>query len=73
MDTLEVLEEGIAPRFSLNGKPEPNFEVNYATSKYAGYSLEKRIPIWLKGRLLYTSEIELQIAYKWYLGTEKDF
>ncbi len=73
-DAIESLNENVAIRLSEKGKPEPNFELKFPTkSRYNAYSLEKRVLVLLNGRELYTSEIELQIAYKLYLGSEKDY
>lgn len=72
-DALEGLQEGIALRFCQKGKPEPNFEIKFANSEYNQYSLRKKVLVLLKGKPLYTSEIELQIAYKIYLGSDKDY
>jgi hypothetical protein len=73
-DASSSLNENVAIRFCAKGKPEPNFEIKFPTkSKYNEYSLEKRVIVLLNGETLYTSEIELQIAYKVFLGSEKDY
>ncbi|MDP2666683.1 MAG: hypothetical protein Q8P05_04255 [Candidatus Diapherotrites archaeon] len=69
----EYLENDTAIRFALNGKVIPNFEIKYAKSEYNHYSMSHPIEVILNGHRLFTSEIELQIAYKLLLGTDKDF
>ena len=52
---------------------EPNFELKFPKSKYNIYSLKHKITVVLNGESLNTSELELQIAFKLKLGSDKDF
>ena len=69
----EYLENKTSIRFGLNGEWNPNFEVKYAQDKHNNYSLAHPILVMLNDYELYTSEIELQIAFKLKLGSDKDF
>lgn len=69
----DYLKYSLALRFAEKGMIEPNFELKFPKTKYNTYSLEHRIEVSLNNEKLMTSEIELQIAFKLYLGSEKDF
>ncbi len=69
----DYLKQMLAPRFAVKGTWEPNFELKFPKSKYNRYSLKNKVEVLLNGEKLMTSEIELQIAFKLYLGSEKDF
>ncbi len=69
----DYLRENLAIRFAQKGSFEPNFEVKFPKSKYNRYSLEQKIAVLLNGEKLMTSELELQIAFKLSLGSDKDF
>jgi predicted nucleotidyltransferase len=69
----EYLENNTAIRFAVQEKVIPNFEVKFTKSVYNEYSLDHPIEVFLNGEKIYTSEMELQIAYKLLLGTDKDF
>ena len=51
----------------------PNFEVKPPRSFYQRYALAQRIAVSIAGEVLYVSPLELQIAYKLWLGSDKDF
>ena len=61
-----------AIRFAAKGTFIPNFELKYPKTDLNEYSLKNKIVVELNGEKLNTSELELQIAYKLYLGSEKD-
>ncbi len=67
------LKEKLALRFAEKGKIIPNFELKFPKSKYNLYSLKNKIQVILGKEKLWTSEIELQIAFKLSLGSDKDF
>jgi len=69
----EYLENKLALRFALKETIIPNFEVKFPKTKYNQYSLQKKITVMLNGNKINTSELELQIAFKLKLGSEKDF
>ncbi|MDT7868858.1 MAG: hypothetical protein RQ839_01590 [Thermoproteus sp.] len=51
----------------------PNFEVKPPRSFYQRYALARRVAVSIAGEVLYVSPLELQIAYKLWLGSDKDF
>jgi hypothetical protein len=51
----------------------PNFEVKPPRSFYQRYALARRVAVSIAGDVLYVSPLELQIAYKLWLGSDKDF
>lgn len=69
----EMLSEGSIVRVAEDGHRVPNVELKFATDEYDRTSLRNTIPIHLKDRKIRAGELELQIAYKLYLGAQKDF
>lgn len=69
----EMLSEGSIIRVAEDGHRVPNVELKFASDEYDRASLENTITIRLNDRELRAGELELQIAYKLYLGAEKDF
>ena len=69
----DYLEEKLAIRFAEKGEIIPNFELKFPKTKYNNYSLRHKLEVVLNGESLNTSELELQIAFKLKLGSEKDF
>jgi len=68
----DFLIEMMAPRFAIKGTWEPNFEVKFPKSDLNKYSLKNKIIVEINGERLNTSKMELQIAFKLYLGSDKD-
>lgn len=66
------LKSGLALRFAVKGTIEPNFEVKLPRTELNLYSLNNRIRVHTPFGSLWTSKIELQMAFKLYLGSEKD-
>src|SRR3989338_4765209 len=69
----DFLQQKLAIRFAEKDFWEPNFEIKYPKNKYNRYSLHNKIKVLLCEGELNTSEIEMQIAFKLKLGSEKDF
>jgi hypothetical protein len=69
----EFLLNKTSIRFAEKGDFQPNFELKFPHSKYNHYSLQHKIKVLLNKSQLNTSEIELQIAFKLNLGSDKDF
>lgn len=59
-------------RFYKPPNPLPNFEVKAPRNEFHYYSLRNRVKVSLGSRAIYISPLELQIAYKLYLGSMKD-
>lgn len=68
----DYLEEKLALRFAEKGTLQPNFELKIPKTDLNYYSLKNKVVVELNGKKLNTSKIELQIAFKLYLGSEKD-
>ncbi|HZX20732.1 MAG TPA: hypothetical protein VFF13_07020 [archaeon] len=68
----EYLKEKLAIRFAEKGKFIPNFELKFPKTDMSQYSLRNKITVKLNGENLLTSKIEPQIAYKLYMGSDKD-
>ncbi|MBU2100026.1 hypothetical protein KKB11_02230, partial [Candidatus Micrarchaeota archaeon] len=68
----EYLKNQTPLRFAVKGTFLPNFELKFPKSDLDKYSLENKVKVELNNEILYTSKMELQIAYKLYLGSDKD-
>ncbi|EQD42081.1 hypothetical protein B2A_10505, partial [mine drainage metagenome] len=61
-------------RFAEKGTFDPNFEVKFARKETDFYSMNNAWIVDLgRGSRIKISPMELEIAYKLYLGSEKDF
>jgi hypothetical protein len=67
------LTDDIAARVAPEGEVIPNFEVVFPQDEYDRYSLDEAIEAELADRMLRIGPLELQIAYKLRLGSQKDF
>lgn len=68
----DFLQQKLAVRFAEKGFFEPNFELKFPKTDLNRYSLEHPLLVELPEGSLWSSELELQIAFKLYLGSEKD-
>lgn len=59
-------------RFSEKGEYLPNVEIKFAKANLDFWSIENRKKVILNGNEMFVSPIELQIPYKFLLGSEKD-
>ncbi|HIJ05703.1 MAG: hypothetical protein XE11_1514 [Methanomicrobiales archaeon 53_19] len=50
----------------------PNIEIKFIKNESDEYSFEKRIQLIINGRTFFISPLEIQIAYKFWLGSQKD-
>jgi len=66
------LKESLALRFAVKGTFEPNFELKFPKTDLNQYSLKNKIVVEIGGEKLNISKMELQIAFKLYLGSDKD-
>ena len=72
-DTVyEMLVEGLAVRIAKKGTVIPNIELKFVKNYIDRYSLDNRLRVVLGDNQVFISPIELQIAYKLYLGSDKD-
>lgn len=67
----EYLQDGIPLRFFIEN-PIPNMEVKFPTIQAERETLTHRKKLVLNSHTLYISSIEMQIAHKLLLGSEKD-
>lgn len=67
------LEDGANIWVARDGEVTPHLEVKYATDRFDRASLENTIRAEIGDETLPVGPMELQIAYKLYLGTQKDF
>ena len=68
----DYLKEMLAIRFAVKGTFEPNFEVKFPKTDLNKYSLKNKIFVERGNEKINTSKMELQIAFKLYLGSDKD-
>jgi hypothetical protein len=70
-DAFDMLKEH-AIRFARKGKPLPNIEFKTIKNDIEKYSYNNKIKVILESGEFFISPIEMQIAYKLLLGSEKD-
>ena len=68
----EMLSENLGIRISKKNEIIPNIEFKIIKNEVEKYVLDNRLKVELDDNLLYISPIEIQLAYKLYLGSEKD-
>lgn len=66
------LKQSLALRFALKDSFVPNCELKFPKTELNKYSLQNKVRVKIEGFEINTSKMELQIAYKLYLGSEKD-
>lgn len=69
---IDYLSEGSALRFSKKGKYIPNIEFKFADEPVSRMAIRTALCLILNGNCINISRLELQIAYKMYLGSDKD-
>ena len=70
----DYISQNIALRFfEKGGKPIPNIEFKFPKNTLDERTLKDRVELLLDGKQLFVSPIEIQIAFKLFLGSEKDF
>ena len=71
-ELYRMLDEGLRVRVTVEGIVIPNFELKFAESELDEYSMDNRVAVVFDDERMYVPPIELQIAYKLYLGSGKD-
>lgn len=71
-DAFELLKERLSIRIAENKKVIPNFELKFVKDASDKYSIDKKMRVKIGEKELFISPLEMQIAYKLYLGGEKD-
>ena len=72
-DMHETLEARTNVRVARDGEVIPNVEMKYVEDEFDRASLQNTINARIGGRSLPIGQLELQIAYKLHLNTQKDF
>ncbi len=63
-DHFEYLNDKVALRFAKEGTVIPNMEMKFAKNKIETIALKNKIRVKIKGKEIYISQLELQIAFK---------
>lgn len=71
-ELYEMLEDGLAVRVALMNTVIPNFEIKFAKNELDMVSLNEHYVVKINSESMNISPIELQIAFKLYLGSDKD-
>jgi len=71
-EAIGIIESGSPIRIARKNRIIPNLEVKFARTDVDKITLKNRIKVKFNGNNLYFSPIELQIAYKIFLGSDKD-
>ncbi|BAA30528.1 218aa long hypothetical protein [Pyrococcus horikoshii OT3] len=72
-ELYEMLQEGLPLRISKSGRIFPNLEIKFPKNELHLIALKERILVKAGQLNVYISPIELQIAYKLYLGSDRDY
>lgn len=72
-DLHEELLDGMRVRIALEGRMTPNVELWFPKNEYDRRALDHPLEAYVAGHELNISPLEQQIAYKLFLGTERDF
>ena len=72
-DLHEMLADGLRVRVAEDGRMTPNFELWFPKNEYDRRALEEPLVARIDGHEVNVGPLEQQIAYKLFLGTEKDF
>lgn len=73
-DAYELLSEGSSLRYAEKGTWAPNFELKFARKPLDRNTINNRIKITFNGKYaMYISPLELQVAFKLWLGSDKDY
>ena len=72
-DLHEMLADGLRVRVAEDGRMTPNFELWFPKNEYDRRALEEPLVARIDGHEINVGPLEQQIAYKFFLGTEKDF
>lgn len=69
----ELLKEGSSLRIANKGLTKPNAEIKFARENTDFFSLKNKVKVIFNGNRLYMSPMSIEIPYKLYLGSDKDF
>ncbi|NLV27807.1 MAG: hypothetical protein GXY48_11705 [Methanomicrobiales archaeon] len=69
---FSILTSGSGVRLCEKDSFIPNIEIKFVKNESDDYSFQNRIPLIIADKNFYISPLEIQIAYKIWLGSEKD-
>ncbi|MFH0973438.1 MAG: hypothetical protein V1817_01470 [Candidatus Micrarchaeota archaeon] len=69
----DYLSQGLSVRFAKRGAAVPNVEIRFPKTELDEWTLVNAAKVSLNGFALRVSPLELQIPFKLYLGSDKDF
>ena len=69
---MEYLKNGTALRFAFKESIIPNIEIKFPKAEIERWVINHPIPVRIDSMNMWISNIEIQIAFKLYLGSEKD-
>ena len=73
-DAYDILEKHSSIRFAESGTFDPNFEIKFPQNELNRYSLKNVIKVKIDDNPeIRIGPLELQLAYKLYLGSDKDY
>ena len=72
-EAYAIISEGSSIRFARNNKIFPNFELKIPKNAAELIAINEKLKVKLGKEKINISPIELQIAYKIYLGSDKDY
>ena len=67
-----ILTSGSGIRLSEKDAFIPNIEIKFTRNESDTYSFNNRLPLIMNDRTFWIGPLEMQIAYKYWLGSEKD-
>lgn len=71
-NAYKMVEDNLGIRVAERGKAIPNFEIKFPKKDLDNLSLQKPLKVIVNGKNILISPLEIQIAYKLYLGSDKD-
>lgn len=71
-DAYSLMKEGSSLRVISGNRIFPNFELKLPKSGISKVTMEEKVKAQINGHHINMSSLELQIAYKLYLGSDKD-
>ncbi len=72
-DAYNLLKEKSSIRFAEKNTFDPNFEIKFPQNELNRYSLDNTLKVVIGKNNLKIGSLELQLVYKLYLGSEKDY
>ena len=73
LEAYKIFSEGSSVRFAKRNTLFPNFELKAPKSRIEQTALNKRLKLRFDDSGIFISPLELQIAYKLYLASDKDY